>query len=105
MFLKTLKLSFTFYRNFFFASFSITLSCLFVYWYWHAVPVIAVVSFWFKVATYLMTFFHIKSAKRKEFYYYQALGISKTKLWIISLSIDFILFITLMSIANNLYHA
>ena len=68
-------------------------------------PVILVVLFWFKMATYLMTFFHIKQAKRKEFYYYQALGVSKTILWVISFVIDFFTFSILMYITNILYHA
>lgn len=61
--------------------------------------------FWFKMATYIMTFFHIKQAKRKEFYYYQALGVSKTTLWIISLLIDFSIFVISMYTTNQLYHA
>ena len=105
MFLKTLKLSLTFYSSFFFTSFFITLSCLLVYWRWQTMPVVLVISFWFKIATYLFVFLYINNAKRKEFYYYQALGISKTKLWINSLSIDFTLFVSLMIITNKLYNA
>ena len=52
-----------------------------------------------------MTFFHIKQAKRKEFYYYQALGVSKTSLWVISLLFDFTIFVVSMYITNQLYHA
>lgn len=52
-----------------------------------------------------MTFFHIKQAKRKEFYYYQALGVSKTSLWTISLALDFTIFIASMYITYKIYHA
>jgi len=68
-------------------------------------PVILVVLFWFKAATYLLTFYHIKQAKRKEFYYYHALGVSKITLWIISLSVDFLIFGISMYIINYLYNA
>ncbi len=68
-------------------------------------PVILVVLFWFKAATYLLTFYQVSQAKRNEFYYYQALGVSKTTLWIISLSIDFLIFVISMYTINYLYHA
>jgi hypothetical protein len=105
MFFKTLKLSLTFSRSFFFTTFFTTLICLLNYWHWKIMPVVLVISFWLKIVTYLFVFFYIKNAKRKEFYYYQALGISKTKLWITALSIDFILFVVLMIITNKLYNA
>jgi len=102
---KTLKLAFTFYKGFFFTSLSITFLCLFIYRVWQVMPVILAILFWFKMATYLMTFFHIRAAKRKEFYYYQALGVSKTTLWVISFIVDFFLFSILLYITNILYHA
>ncbi len=68
-------------------------------------PVIIVVSFWFKIATYVMTLFYIKQTKHKEFYYYQALGVSKTILWVVSFIIDFFLFSILMYITYILYNA
>ncbi|MBK6984040.1 MAG: hypothetical protein IPH32_04435 [Bacteroidetes bacterium] len=103
--MKTLKLALTFYRGFFFASLCITFLCLVVYKTWQAMPVMLVVLFWSKIVSYLFTFFHIKYTKRKEFYYYQALGVSKTALWMISLLLDFIIFSVSMYITNRLYHA
>lgn len=103
--MKSIKLALTFYKSFSFASLCITLLCLYIYKYWQFTPVILVVLFWFKIATYLLTIYHIKQAKHKEFFYYQALGISKTTLWIISLLFDFSSFVILMLATNRLYHA
>lgn len=52
-----------------------------------------------------MTLFYIKQTKHKEFYYYQALGVSKTILWVVSFIIDFFLFSILMYITYILYNA
>ncbi|MES2515133.1 MAG: hypothetical protein V4580_13360 [Bacteroidota bacterium] len=103
--MKTLKLALTFYRGFFFASLCLTLTCIALYKLFNVITFMLLVMFWFKIATYVLTFFHIKQAKRKEFYYYQALGVSKTTLWVISLLLDFTIFVIAMYAANQSHHA
>jgi hypothetical protein len=54
------------------------------------------VLFWFKIGTLAMIYSAISSYKRKEFYYYKNLGVSKLTLWVPTLSFDFILFLFLI---------
>ncbi len=49
--------------------------------------------FWFKIFTLVVTFYYINSYRSHEFYYYKNLGISKLKLWIPTLTFDFLLFL------------
>lgn len=46
--------------------------------------------------TMALIYYFININKKKEYYYYQNLGISKTLLWAASLTFDFILFIFLL---------
>lgn len=48
--------------------------------------------FWFKIATLVLMYYSINNYKRKEFYYYRNLGVSKKILWISTLSLDIVLF-------------
>ncbi len=52
--------------------------------------------FWFKVITMAIIWYVVTTNKRKEFFYYQNLGISKTLLWTATLGIDFILFVAML---------
>lgn len=52
---------------------------------------------WFKVITMAIIVYYINTYKRKEFYYYQNLGLSKKLLWTYTLGLDFLLFL-IMSI-------
>lgn len=105
MLLKTIRLILTFYKNFFFTALFITLSCCLVYWLWKTMPIILVVLFWFKIATYIAIVYHIHHTKRKEFYYYQSLGVSKIISWTVSLVFDLTLFVFCMIITNTIYNA
>jgi hypothetical protein len=51
---------------------------------------------WLKVATLGLTYYFINSYKKKEYYYYQNLGVSKVLLWTVTLSFDFALFLFLI---------
>jgi len=91
---KTMRLIWTFYRSFVFASGLITFCSLVLFWQYGFS--IFVVLFWFKVITLGLTFYFINNYKNKEYYYYQNLGISKALLWITTLIFDFTLFILLI---------
>ena len=92
--LKTIRLIWTFYRSFIFLSLTITACCISVFWMYG----FSVFSklFWLKIVTLGLTYYFINSYKRKEYYYYQNLGISKLLLWTATLTFDFALFIFLI---------
>lgn len=58
--------------------------------------------FWSKILTMGITYYLIDSTKKNEYYYYRNLGVSKPLLWIASLSFDFVLFLFLLMLTNQL---
>jgi hypothetical protein len=97
--LKKIRLIVLFYRNFWLASLLITLACLGLFWeYGYS---IFATLFWFKLATLFIIYRYIRSYKSKEFYYYQNLGVSKMLLWISTLSVDLLVYLTLFSQVNR----
>jgi hypothetical protein len=92
--LKKLQLIWTFYKGFVLVSTLITACCL--YLFWQNGFGIFVVLFWFKIITLGLIYYFINAYKKKEFYYYQNLGISKLLLWTTTLVFDFVLFIILI---------
>jgi hypothetical protein len=93
--LKTIRLLLTFYKSFFFFNFLVTLICMGLLWE-YGMSIFAVL-FWLKLSTLGLTWYFIRSYKSKEFYYYQNLGLTRTFLWVSTLSFDFILYIFLLS--------
>ena len=88
---RIIRSIFTFYKSF------ITLSMLISF---ISLAVIAnsefklfIIMFWFKIAVTAIIVYFINDNKRKEFYYYQNLGISKTILWVSTISLDLLLFL------------
>lgn len=96
--LKTIRSLYTFYLNHFFAGLLISLSAMYLYRLFgsHAIPII----FWYKAITMGIFFYAVNARKKKEFVYYQNLGIGKKLLWGVTLGIDFLLFLLLMTIAG-----
>lgn len=88
--LKTTRLILTFYSSFCVAAIVLTAAggALF---YKYKIEMFSIV-FWFKVATNALIWYCVNNFKANEFYYYQNLGISKKWLWILTLSLDFLLF-------------
>lgn len=89
--LRTSRLVLTFYRNFFWAAIIITACCARIFWK-YGIDTFAAL-FWFKLFTLALIFFFVRNIKRKEFYYYQNLGVSRTLLWVGSMGLDFLLFL------------
>lgn len=96
--LKTIRSLYTFYLNHFFAGLLISISCMYLYRLFGnlAIPAIC----WYKASTIGIFFYAVNVRKRKEFVYYQNLGISKKLLWGVTLGIDFLIFIILMLITG-----
>jgi len=92
----------SFYKSFAFAGFTITLACM-QFPYRYGIGTFSQV-FWFKMLTLGMIFYLNNTYKRREFYYYKNLGVTKKLLWITTLSFDLILFLTLFFLTLNLKH-
>jgi hypothetical protein len=88
---KKLKLFLSFYKNFFVASQVVTILCASILMR-NGLGTI-VYLFWFKVFTSGVFVFFVNELKNNEFIYYQKLGISKGKLWSVTLSLDLIIFL------------
>jgi hypothetical protein len=61
-----------------------------------------VVVFWFKLISMAFIITFINSYRKKEYFYYQNLGLSKMALWAGSLVFDFVLFLVLLIFAYQL---
>ncbi|HWK04386.1 MAG TPA: hypothetical protein VNS58_12175 [Puia sp.] len=94
-FRKTIRLLLTFYKNFFFFSFLMTLICMGLFRE-YGMSIFSTL-FWLKLSTLGLTIVVIKSYKNKEFYYYQNLGLTRTFLWVSTLGFDFILYLFLLT--------
>lgn len=95
---KIIRSLYTFYLNHFFVGLLISLSSMYLYHLFgpKAIPLIC----WYKLSTVGIFFYAVNARKKREFIYYQNLGISKKLLWGVTLGIDFLLFVILMSCAR-----
>jgi hypothetical protein len=96
--MTTLRLIITFYKSYALASWIITLSCMSIILAGGLKTLAAL--FWFKIITFGVIIYFINMYKRKEFYYYKNLGLSKLLLWISSGAIDLMFFVLLLIIAS-----
>jgi len=97
---RTIRLIWTFYRGFMFASLIITTCCLYYFWLYGFTVFFGV--FWLKTLSLAVTGYFINVYKAKEFYYYQNAGISKLILWTSAIGFDLVLFILLIILENKL---
>jgi hypothetical protein len=91
---KIIRLVLIFYRSFLFASLLITACCVGLFWE-YGMSIFAIL-FWFKVATIGLTYYFINSYKYNDYYYFQNLGVSKTLLWMATITFDLFLFVLLI---------
>lgn len=94
--MRNIRLILTFYRSFFFLSLIITIACLYIVNV-HGLKTIASVL-GIKLFTFGLIYLYIGNYKRRDFFYYQNLGMPKKKLWVSSLTLDIFLFLVLMVI-------
>lgn len=92
--LKTLRLLFLFYRSYWITSNAITATCLYLFSKYGLSIFQAL--FWFKLVTLGIVYYYVNDLKKKEYFYYQNLGVSKSLLWIVTLSFDFLFFLFLI---------
>ena len=88
--MRTFRAILSFYSSFAFVGFLLTAACLTIV-YTSGIATFTLL-FWFKVGTMWIIYCFINSSKRKEYYYYDNLGISKRTLWIPALAVDFTVF-------------
>lgn len=98
--LKTVRLFWTFYSSFFFLSLVINACCIGMLLQYGLGIFTAI--FWLKLATLFLTFFFINSYKAKEYYYYMNAGLSRRKLWGVTIAFDMTLFIFLIIYSYHL---
>ena len=88
---KKIRLLATFYRSFYFAALFFTAICISILLEKGFAAFNVVV--WFKILTTAIIVYHVSINRGNEFLYYQNLGLSKSMLWSITLSFDFLIFI------------
>lgn len=96
--LRGIRIILTFYRSYFIASLVISLACASVI-FANGLKVLSGVLL-LKVVSLMIIYFFISAYKRPEFYYYQNLGFSKKRIWILSIITDMLLFILLLIIIS-----
>src|SRR6476469_1225289 len=89
-----IHLLFTFYKSFFIAAFIISITCIGLFIKLGSPSLVFLI--WFKIITLALLASFINSYKRKEFYYYSNLGISKAELFTYTLGFDILLFTILL---------
>ena len=98
--LRTIRLIWTFYKGFLFASLILTAVCLYYFWLYGFTVFFEV--FWLKTVSLAVTGYFINVYKAKEYYYYQNAGISKSILWLSIICFDLFLFLLLIIVENKL---
>ncbi|OYZ00496.1 MAG: hypothetical protein B7Y37_10665 [Sphingobacteriia bacterium 28-36-52] len=97
--IKQLQICWLFYKSFAVASSFFTLCSISLFWKFGFSVFSGI--FWFKVFTGLIIFYFVNDYRKKEYYFYYNLGMSKRKLWVITLGFDFCIFILAIILINN----
>lgn len=85
----------TFYLNFLAAAWAVTAICLYIFHTlfddngWSTF----VYLFWFKAVSLALSCYFVDIYRKKEYYYYFNLGLSKRLLWSVCLTLDAVLFL------------
>jgi len=90
--MRLFRIVFTFYKSFIVASGIISIACLSTIFINGLKTLSSVLIF--KLFTLGIIILYINLYKKKEFYYYQNLGLPRTHLWIYALGLDLILFVS-----------
>lgn len=90
--MKIVRSFLTFYSSFFALSVIIDVICLYIII--KSDFMLFPVTFWFRAVVMATIFYFINDYKRKEFYYYQNLGVSKRFLWAATYIVDTLFFLS-----------
>jgi hypothetical protein len=91
---KLIRICFTFYKSFLPASAVITICCLSLFWK-YGISILTSVL-WLKLLTQALVYQYINRVKWAEYHYYHNLGLSKRRLWIVTLVADFVILVILL---------
>lgn len=98
--LKHIRILWMFYKNIALLSILITGFCIRTFWHFGFESFFSI--FWAKVITLTITVLLVDSLKKKEYFYYQNAGFSKSILWSIILVFDIALFLSAIVITHKL---
>ncbi len=97
--MRSLKLISRFYTGLFLANLLVTLSCIGLrIVFGDKVHLVLPILFWYKAIATVLIFYLGTYNKKNEFYYYQNLGVSRSKLIISTILFDIFLGIVLFTI-------
>jgi len=103
MTLKKIKLLFTFYSSYMVAAMVITACCVYLIWKADTDKILILsILLWFKLITMALIYFFMNEYKKKEYFYYQNLGVTKLLLWTTTLSFDLTVFLLTTVAAHNI---
>jgi hypothetical protein len=97
---RMLRLLLTFYKSYAAVALLITLSCSWIFWINGLKSFVFI--FWFKIITLALIACFISTYKKKEFFYYQNLGLSKLQLWSYTLTADMLIYIAVLTLTYRL---
>ena len=96
---RLLRSLYSFYLNHFFVNLVITIISAGLYREFGNAALSMIC--WFKIITASIFCFSVNANKKKEFVYYQNLGISKQLLWAGTIAVDLLVFIILMILSKK----
>lgn len=96
-FIRNIRLLFTFYRYFIWASVFIDAACAYILWQ-NGIGAYKGL-FWLKLFSMGISFYLVNEYKKHEYFYFYNFGLSKKMLWITTLAVDLLLFFGLMILA------
>lgn len=98
--LKIIRIILDFYFDYAFTSICISLSgCALIFV--NGIGLLTA-TIWFKTITTYLIYYYTNTYQYKTFIYYQNLGVSKKILWGYSLSLDLVLFISLVALTRSI---
>ncbi|PJE46628.1 MAG: hypothetical protein CUR34_08345 [Sediminibacterium sp.] len=97
--IKQLQIFWLFYKSFAVASLFFTLCCISLFWKYEFSVFSGI--FWFKFFTGMIIYYFVNDFRKKEYYFYYNLGISKRQLWVTTLGFDFSVFILSIILISN----
>ena len=93
--ISTIRIIFTFYKSFFLLNMVTTLVCLFLFWEYGWSIFFQLLML--KTIVLGLSCYFIKTYKKKEFIYYNNLGLPEILLWASTLSFDLIVYFLLLT--------
>lgn len=94
-----IRLCFTFYKSFILLSLVITGFCLRAFWLYGFASFFGI--FWCKIASLAATLYFVDASKKREYYYYLNLGVSRKLIWLVVLGFDLLLFILFLILISH----